>query len=446
MNEIDLLKGLNEIDDMYIEQARTTKLKNRGKTIWVRWTSAAAVLFVVFAFLWPMWNGTPTVRADNLMDGISPKPVKTVQLDAGTGVVLDFSARLMQNANIAGENTLISPISALYALSMTANGAAGETLSEMESVLGMSVNGLNDWLYSYSRTINTEQLKLANSIWFADKDDFKVNQDFLQVNADYYNVDLFCTAFDDTTAGDINHWVHHKTKGMIPDVVNDVEDVLMYLINAVCFEAKWEEKYEKSDICPDIFTREDGTELSVDFLHSRETLFLQDNMAKGFIKNYEGGRYAFLALLPNEGISVEQYLAGLTGETVRNLLSGVTHTAVIVSMPKFETAYSADMTNALKQMGMIQAFDENSADFTGLGRYENQNIFISQVMQKTYICLDEKGTKAAATSVVIAAPTSAPIVDPVERIDLDRPYVYMLMDMETGIPLFVGTMMDPAKS
>lgn len=442
MNELDLMKGLSDIDDAYIDEAKMTKKNKSEKNLWIRWGSIAAVLCLLVTILWPLSNGTLQVRADNLMEGISPDPVEQTDLYPGSEAVLIFSAELMRNANQAGENTLISPISALYALSMTANGAKGDTLQEMETVLGMPLDDLNQWLYSYGRTLETEELKLANSIWFSNQEGFEVNREFLQCNADYYGVDIYTAPFDASTVRDINRWVAHKTDGMIPEMVDDVEGWVMALINALCFEAAWEEEYEENDIVLNPFSLEDGTTILADYLVSSEDQFLQDDLARGFIKEYQGGRYAFLAMLPNEGVTVEQYIQNLSGTGLQQLLSNAEEFPVSVWIPKFETEFSVELVDALKRMGMELAFDNHLADFSGIA----PNVYIDTVKQKTYICVDEQGTKAAA-STIVGMPYSAPM-DPdarVEFIKLDRPFVYLLMDMQTGIPIFIGTMMNPGQ-
>ena len=445
MTEKDLLKGLGHIDGAYIEETRYEEKNKKSRIHWIRWGSIAAAVCLLFTFLLPLWNPPLTVQAEDLMEGISPQPVESVDLTPGRDSVLDFSARLMKYANQKGKNSLISPISALYALSMTANGAKGETLAEMEAVMGLPIEDLNRWLYSYGISLDTKVLNLANSIWISNRADFTVNPQFLQINANYYGADIYRAPFDNTTVRDVNRWVDHKTKGMIPEIVSKLDGSLMALINALCFEAAWEDEYDDADIRPDTFTLEDGTEKTVDYLHSVEDRFVQDDDAKGFVKYYKGGRYAFLAMLPNEGITVEQYLDSLSGESIQHILDGTEQVSVRVSIPKFETEFSVELTKVLKEMGMNAAFDGNLADFSGMGTVSDGNLVIDQVLQKTYICVDEEGTKAAAATVVIIAPTSAPITR-VEQVDLDRPFVYLLMDMENGIPLFIGTMMNPTES
>ena len=389
-------------------------------------------------------------NSDDLMRGIEPKilsedPAETNGDKAENPT--DFAVRLFKDSFDSNENTLISPVSVLYALALTANGAKGETLSQMESVLGMTISELNSYLKSYADALpEGEKYKLntANSIWFTDDDDFTVNQDFLQTNADYYGADIYKAPFDESsTLEDINSWVEDRTDGMIKNILDEVpQDAVMYLINALCFDAEWEKIYNKSQISDGTFTAESGEQRSAEMMYSNETDYLEDENASGFIKYYADSKYAFAALLPDEGISLEDYIQSMTGEKLSEILSNPQKTLIYAAIPKFESEYSSEMSKILEDMGMTDAFDANSADFSGLGTSSDGNIFINRVIHKTYISVDEKGTKAgAATAVETADSAAASALDPKEVI-LDRPFVYMIIDCEAKLPLFIGAVTD----
>ena len=168
------------------------------------------------------------IHAKDLMDGVTPRNVeKSENLSQSSQDVTDFAIRLFKEANENGENTLISPLSVLCALAMTANGAEGETLTQMESVLGMSVEELNLYLYTYVNSLpegEKYKLSLANSIWFTDDARFNVSRDFLQANADYYGADVYKAPFNKQTMRDINNWVKNETDGMIPKVLDEIPE------------------------------------------------------------------------------------------------------------------------------------------------------------------------------------------------------------------------------
>ena len=387
--------------------------------------------------------------SEDLMKGVPAKAVDVLpDMDAGAAAAADFGVRLFKTSMEEGKNTLISPLSVLYALAMTANGADGETLVQMEQVLGMDVENLNSYMLAYLDLLPESKdykMSLANSIWFKDDPDFIVEQSFLQTNADYYGAGAYKAAFDESTRNDINNWVKEHTDGMIPEILDEIPDeAIMYLVNALAFDAKWADEYEEHQIREGPFTMEDGTRQDVDMMHSEEYTYLEDDMATGFIKYYKDRRYAFVAMLPNEGVSVSQYVDSLTGEHLRELLNNPQDLTVFASIPKFETEYDIEMSEVLQEMGMTDAFDWQIADFSKLGTYnvDGMNICINRVLHKTFISVTEQGTRAgAATAVEMVAEGAMEIVE-FKEVVLERPFVYMLIDCETNLPFFIGTMMN----
>ena len=358
-----------------------------------------------------------------------------------------FALELFQNVvNTDGENEniMISPYSVVQALGMTANGANGETKSQIEQTIGsMPIEDLNQYLYTQRTTQpNDETCKLstANSIWI--RDDIKriqVKENFLQTNADYYNASVFKAPFDDSTVNDINSWVNENTDTMIPEVLNKIDDsILMYLINAVAFDAKWLSTYCEDDIWEETFTTADGSEQIVEMMHSEEYCYLEDENATGFFKYYNGKRYAFLALLPNEDISVTDYVNDLTPEYFQNLFAYKDNYAEIadVAIPKFKCNYQVSLKETLSVMGMPVAFSD-FADFSGITETTSREL--GDVSQITFIDISEKGTRAAAVTIISDAPTAAP-PRPEKSVILNRPFVYSIVDTENNLPIFLGVL------
>ena len=396
-------------------------------------------------------NKTDAHGADDLMEDITSQTPDAVSDPAMAAArFTDFGLRLFQAGQMTGENSLISPLSVLCALAMTANGAQEETRAQMEAVLGMKVEDLNEYLYAYMRDLprgDAYKLDLANSIWFTDDKNFAVNTDFLQTNADYYGADLYKAPFTQETCNKINDWVKEKTDGMIPQILDQIPaDAVMYLVNALAFDAEWAAPYQEHQVRENPFTREDGTEETVKFLYDREHAYLETPNATGFLKYYAGGQYAFAALLPNEGVNVEELVKSLNGAELHQLLTHPVSVPVETAIPKFESEFSAELSQVLAGMGMPLAFDGDRADFTALGTAD-ANIYISRVLHKTFISVTEKGTRAGAATVVEMAKNTSvgPGMEEVKTVYLDRPFVYMLMDCRTGTPFFIGTMMDPGK-
>lgn len=427
------------------------KAKEGGIAMKKKLVTLGITATLIVSMISSMTGCASNVQATDLMKGIRARNVaEEVDLAANSGKVTDFAVRLLKASHAAvsdEESILVSPLSVLYALSMTANGAKGDTLAQMENVLGMDVNTLNNYLYNYVQALPQEEtykLHLANSIWFTDDESFAVNEDFLQTNADYYGAEIYKAPFDQTTLNDINQWVNEETDEMIPKILDKIQDnAVMYLINALAFDAEWLNEYESSQIYDNTFTLEDGTEKIVEFMYSDEHKYLKDDKATGFIKYYDDRKYGFAALLPNEGISISDYLTSLDGDDLHNILLDATNELVDVSIPKFTAEYSVEMSELLSDMGMPYAFDSDVSDFTGLGTSTEGNICIDRVLHKTFISVDEKGTKAGAVTAVGMVEGCA-VEEPMntKSVHLDRPFVYMLIDCETNNPFFIGTIMD----
>lgn len=388
--------------------------------------------------------GSEARPGTDLMEGVrAHKVTGSPDMNRDSAAAADFGVRLLQSCVQPGENTLVSPLSVLSALAMTANGADGETLAQMETVLGLPSEELNRFFYSFQEQLKDKDdgiLSLANGIWFNEDPNLTVEQVFLQTNADCYGAELRQAPFDGSTLADINAWVSQATRGMIDQVLDEIPpEAVMYLVNALSFDGEWENPYKAYQVHEGLFTTEDGREQQATLMYAGESCYLEDEQATGFLKYYAGRAYAFAALLPNEGVSVEDYVNNLTGERLYALLSAPEETLVETVLPKFETAWDMELSETLQAMGMTDAFDPEKADFSRLGSSQQGNIFLSRVLHKTVISVTETGTRAGAAAVVEAEAGGA--MDP-KIVELDRPFVYLLIDCETGVPLFVGTMMD----
>lgn len=388
------------------------------------------------------------IQATNLMEEKKPaNPVKMTSIsETNTIAATDFAVRLFQQAKNGEENTLISPLSVLPALSMTCNGTKDETRFQMEQTLGMPVDKLNEYLYSYIHHLPNEkdcQFHLANSIWLRDAKDFIVDDNFLKNNAKYYDAGIYQSAFDDQTLADINNWVAAQTNDMIPTILDQIDsDAYMYLINALSFDSKWSSIYESSSVSNDVFTTENGTSQDVEMMHSSEYEYIEDENVSGFLKPYSGYSYAFVALLPKEGIPLTEYVNSLTGEHLHHLLTTVEECPITAGIPKFETEFSIDMIPPLQTLGIHDAFDKDLANFSGMGSFDSpwERLYINSILHKSFFSIGEKGTKAGA-STIVGMEKSASSINPEEakEVILDRPFLYMIVDYENRFPIFIGT-------
>ena len=362
---------------------------------------------------------------------------------------LDFAIRLYRAA-YDGNNTLLSPLSVLAALAMTANGAKGETKSQMESALGMTVEELNAFFAEYLANLpNGENCKLAlaDAIWIRNEDRLTVKDGFLNTNADVYRAVAYRTSFDAAAVDEINRWVKEKTDEMIEKFVDEIpRETMVLILNALAFDAKWAEPYrQESEVRPDDFTKENGEKVEVDYLCGRESLYLSDgDRAVGFVKPYAGGRYAFAALLPAEGTAVADYIASLDGERLATILKNKQSVPVEIRLPKFEVRSELTLNEDLKTLGITAAFDGDRADFSGIADPDPFTLYISRVLHKTYIEVGEIGTRAAAVTGVFLDAYSGAYQENPKIVSLDRPFVYLIWDVENGLPLFIGTLNDPS--
>lgn len=378
----------------------------------------------------------------DLMNGITAKDADSKSIDdtfinSQAELYLKLYKDSFTTSN--NENLLISPFSVSVALSMTLNGASGETKTEMEQFLGgININVLNAYQNSFLKRHNNEYLKNANSIWFRESEHLTVNKPFLQTNADTYGAGIFKALFDNSTVKDINAWVKKNTDGQIEELINTIDPyTVMFLINAVSFEAEWAEKYENKP-SNSIFRSALGKNQTAKMMISDESTYLSDDKATGFIKRYKGGKYSFAALLPNEDISISDYINGLDAESLMNTLNNAKGENIKVYMPKFSFDSDTDMTTLLKAK-MPLAFDAVKADFSALGKSDRGNIHIGEVAHKTSITVDIDGTKAAAVTKVEM--TDKMSIMPQKEVILNRPFVFMIIDNTTKLPIFIGNLM-----
>lgn len=384
----------------------------------------------------------------DLMDGIELMSMENVD-NLPSYPIFQFGVPLLQNAvkeAKEGENILVSPMSAWTVLCMVEAGADGETKQQMQDVL--AVTGTDYLTYAKKFTFLLPEkdgckVNLANGIWYKNVPSLHVEDYFLQYNKTFFDAAAYKAPFNNETLQNINNWVSENTDGMIPGILEEIkEEDVMYLVNALSFDARWGTIYNETDIWNDIFTTESGEEQLVPMMHSDENLYLEDEQTTGFIKYYGNRQYAFVALLPKEGVTVADYVAGLTIEDFRALLNNKIQTTVKATMPKFSTEYSFELNDILKQMGMEDAFHEDNADFSKMATSDIGNIYISKVLQKTFIAVDEYGTKAGAATAVAMANKMALLEKEPKVVNLNRPFVYMIVECNNYEPLFIGTMMD----
>ena len=384
------------------------------------------------------------IRAQELTRDIQPQGLDTsTDLSAGGTAVTSFALSLLQSSDAGRTARLLSPLSVLYALGMTANGASGETLKQIETAAGMSLTELNDYLYTFRMSLpansKSARLSLADSLWL--RDVFRAEDDFLRACVNYYGAEVYRSAFDATLPSDVNAWVEKHTDGMIDAILPEdapSELTMLYLINAAAFNAKWETPYEKGSVLSGTFHSADGAEQDAEFMWGEESIYLSGHGATGFLKPYAGGRYAFAALLPDEGTSLAELLSGLNGTKLYDLINQHHYSKVETALPKFTGSTELELIPALEAMGITDLFDLSAADLRSMGSAANNSLYVSAVRHSTFIEVDENGTRAAAVKAV-EANTNADDPGPKQQVVLDRPFLYMIVDTHACLPIFVGT-------
>ena len=383
-----------------------------------------------------------TASASELSAGYTRNGVEAEISDGFSEAVADFSLELFGSiVTEDDDNDLVSPLSAIACLALVTNGADGETLRQIEAALGMDVETLNESLYAYIASLpdlEDSKMQLANSIWFRDDGSLTVKEDFLQTNADWYGAEVYKAPFNQSTVKDVNDWVSKHTDGMIDSILDSIDPMtVMYLINTLVFDAKWQEEYEKKDLRDRTFHNADGSRATVDMMFSEESTYLEGEGFCGFSKNYMGGAYSFVGLLPDENVDVYDLVATLDGEKWNAMWSSRRGAPVDVGIPEFTYDTYMNLTETLAAMGMTDMFDVAEADFSRIGESSLGNIYCSAVEQKTFIDVSRHGTKAAAvTWITMKCGSAAP--EETYTVILDRPFVYAIVDNATGLPLFLG--------
>ena len=401
------------------------------------------------------FNGASNIGSIRLDNTVTVQAAEGKDIDDDFAKAeMDFGVDLLKNCyEDEGDNKgnlLLSPLSVSSALSMTANGADGETLEEMEKVLGsgLSIDDINNYMAKYISGLpdeKKEKVYLADSIWFRDDPTLKVLDEFLETNKKYYNSEIYKSPFDTSTVKDVNSWVNKNTKGMIPTLLREdsiKSNAMMMLINTLYFEAEWASPYTYST--DGEFTDLEGGKHPIKRLDSKEYMYFDLGNADAFKKNYENGNYSFVGILPHEDVDFDTFIRELDGKTLVDGLKEYEDPDTVdlyVMIPKFKYNYDKSLKEILKTLGMEKAFDVGAADFSRMNDLTVEGalpLYIDDVLHKTKIEVTEKGTKAAAvTSVSMGAGAGMPIEKKKVHIELDRPFVYMIVD-KNNVPLFIG--------
>lgn len=373
------------------------------------------------------------VEAEELTAKVAAQTVESKEADEKFSVIYNNFAVKMTKALYKNENACISPLSIAAAFGMVTNGTKGETKTELEALLGADVQTINAYFARLmQKSSESKELHVANSVW-SRKNAVTIENDFLNVVKNNYLARLYSAPFDGETVKDINNWVYNNTRGGIDKIIDEIDaDTVLYLLNALDFEAEWKEKFEKNSVRSGTFYGVKN-EAEVTMMYDSEQSYIETEKAKGFIKPYVGGEYKFAAILPDEDISIDDFLSSLTGESLTKILSGAKKTSVKIGLPKFDFENRFDLIPTLKKLGVNKAFSAD-ADFTALGKTAFGNLYIGEVVHKTRITVNEQKTKASAVTEIGGKDAAMPSTP---SVILNRPFVYMILD-SSSLPVFTG--------
>lgn len=356
-----------------------------------------------------------------------------------------FGVELLRRSRAEGENALLSSLSAALALGMTANGADGDTLREFEALFGMDVDTLNtlcaNMTQDYTSLGGSTEANIVNSLWC----DPRLTLDGLFADRcrQIYNAELFYAELQKpATVNAVNDWVKEATHGLIPKTVEKFDpEAVLALVNALYLKNKFQRPFEEphSEWTMD-FQNTDGSVSQPRGMSNgtRNELYLAHDGGQGVVLPYDDGRLGLLLILPDEGVSLTDYLDAWDGSTIASLLENQQERLVSLTVPKYELEWDGSLAQPLQAMGLVNAFDADKADFTKMGTADGP-LYIGDVIHKTVLKVNEEGTEVAAVTAVIMDCGATMPPDDLVVLRFDRPFVCGIVDLENGAPLFLGT-------
>jgi len=403
------------------------------------------IFFLVFMFLFSIF-GCDVAEPTEPLRELSSAETKLVEADNSFGLKLFKEI----NAEASDSNVFISPLSISMALGMTYNGADGETEEAMRTTLEFGNLSMGEINQSYKSLIellegidSDVQFNIANSIWY--RDDWTFEEDFLERCRDYFDARIKGLDFSQREAvkDTVNNWVKENTNGKIDKILESVpENVLMYLVNAIYFNGTWTYQFNKDDTKDAFFYLPGGGTKECKMMEVlSEFKYFSDSSVQAIDIPYGKGDYSMTVILPGYGEDIDGLIAGLTQEKWDEWMDGFSEDSVNLFLPKVKLEYKVEETlkKNLIDMGMGIAFS-GLADFTGM--YRGGGIWISKIIHKTFLEIDEEGTEAAAATVVEMMYES---IEPSghNTIRVNRPYIFAIRENHSGTILFIGKIIEP---
>jgi serine protease inhibitor len=362
----------------------------------------------------------------------------------------DFALKLFSHQTKASrDNVVVSPFSAYAALSMTMNGADGNTYAQMAKVLGVAgadlsaVNKANQEVLASLTASKDVQLEISNAIYADSNTHFKST--FIDLCKSWYGAEAQSLEFGPAAVSAINGWCSQKTHGKITSIIRELSrDDKMVLLNAVYFKGPWAKRFQPAFTKDDQFSTLAGGRQPVKMMHQQDILnHMKGEGFQAVAIPYLGKKQSMLIFLPDKGVDFSRFCEEFTPENWKQWMTLFQSKTVRLWLPRFHVEYSTELSKTLAAMGMKDAFSEAAANFS-LMVPSPLRVWIGAVIQKTYMDVKEEGTEAAAVTAVMMMGGARPQEpESVVEFRVDRPFVLALVDEDTQEILFLGSIVKP---
>lgn len=406
------------------------------------------LLFICFVIL--LMNCSTTTKSDN--SGLQTYSINSIpkkNIEANN----NFSINLFRTLNRedGDGNIFISPVSASFALGMTANGAKGNTYNEMKSVLGyidMEIDEMNNTYAALIEALNSVsegfEFNLANAIWY--DENLSIQTEFNDANKNFFNAKIDHLDFNDRNhcKNVVNEWVENETEEKIKDFTRENDFVsIMLLVNAIYFNASWQYQFNEDETNEKSFFLENNDAVQCEMMSQKNKFkFAFSDDYQCLELPYANENYSMILVKPSGAI--DDFIETLSNEKIESMLSEMKKDSINITIPKVELVYEKELSDVLKSMGMVDAFDPQKAEFSNIFNELHDDIYIKLVRQKSFINVNEEGTEAAAATVVVMDWRSAgggP--DDEKYMDFNKPFLFLIMEKLSDSILFCGKIVNP---
>ena len=324
-------------------------------------------------------------------------------------------------SSLENDNIIFSPLSAYQALSLTSNGAKGETQIQMINTLDHS-DQIETNICNYNILENVKPcLQIANAVLST----FEPERNFIEVSKKYNAL-----ASKLISVNQINQWCAEKTNNKITKILDDIQNIQMIILNAVYFKSEWKHSFQTQMTSIQPFSNKDGSISQVKMMKQKQRFkYFENKDIQSIELDYiHKGLSAFI-ILPKKHIDIREYINNLTDDEIANIHNNMSYEKVMLHLPKFEIEFKTSLVNSLKKMGMLYPFDKSKADFSNISTHVS--LYIDNIIQKAYLKVDEKGSEAAAvTAITMKLTSAAPSVEIPRHMIIERPFIFMIKDSD----------------